>query len=458
LIPLENNRNAMVGDQILDNIAGTLNPTLRFRPARETSNTNRAALDGASHYCTIGYNVIDDQGAVSSDKSIIIDITPVNKQPRLDDATQTVVALEQQRQQFFLDAIDPEGDAFTVSFSGCAANQGTIELCLDSTCAQTHVLDCSVVYDSTNPTTVALSDVQAGVMTSDGLTLPVKGFFTSGPVSTFAQGQGYNTIYLSFADNTGASTFPPTQAQVIFDVVVLNTAPVLTVQGQDVATYSAQVSATDAFTPIVQVTDPDFTGETFYVMTVDVTLDNSNTPATVLNIARLNELAAGYSTCQDGLVITTTSIHLTCGIDNVNELLFAISLNGPQQLAQGQGQVVLKVDVNDNGFVGQCDVPYVTNAACPLSDDVTVTVQFSSVPDNSLVTVASSSAAAGVAGAAAIAAVALFRKFNKKAQDNYQPWDDETNSDETTVNPLYQESGSKGENPLFEAANPSHPL
>jgi len=193
-------------------------------------------------------------------------------------------------------------------------------------------------------------------------------------------------------------------------------------------------------------------------MTVDVTLDNSNTPATVLNVARLNELAAGYTTCQDGLVVTTTAVHITCGIDNVNELLFAISLNGPQQLAQGQGQVVLKVHVNDNGFVGQCDVPYVTNAPCPLSADVTVTVQFSSVPDNSLVTVASSSAAAGVAGAAAIAAVALFRKFNKKAEDNYQPWDDETNSDETTVNPLYQESGSKGENPLFEAANPSHPL
>jgi hypothetical protein len=333
LIPLENNRNAIVGDQILQNQPGSLNPTLRFRPARETSNTNRAALDGAAHYCTIGYHVIDDQGAVSSDKSITIDITPVNKQPRLDDSVVTIVALEQQKQQFFLDAIDPEGDAFTVSFSGCAKNQGIIELCKDSDCTSTHVLDCSVIYDATNPVTVALTDVQAGVTTSDGLTLPIQGFFTSGPVATFAEGQGYNTIYLSFADNNAVSTFPATQAEVIFDVKVLNTAPVLTVQGQDVPSYSVSVSATESFTPIVQVVDPDFAGQSFYVMTVDVTLDNTNTPAVTLNKDRLSQLAASYDTCQDGLVVSDTAVHITCGIDNINELLFAITLNAPQQVA-----------------------------------------------------------------------------------------------------------------------------
>ena len=44
----------------------------------------------------------------------------------------------------------------------------------------------------------------------------------------------------------------------------------------------------------------------------------------------------------------------------------------------------------------------------------------------------------------------LFRKFNKKAEDSYQPWDNE--SEENTVNnPLYESGGTKGENPLFEA-------
>jgi hypothetical protein len=456
LIPLDNTRNAVVGDQILQNQPGSLNPTLRFRPARETSNTNRAALDGAAHYCTIGYHVIDDQGAVSSDKTITIDVTPVNKQPRLDDTTQTVYALAQQKQQFFLNAIDPEGDAFTVSFSGCAKNQGVIELCKDSDCTSTHVLDCSVIYDATNPTTVALTDVQTGVTTSDGLTLPIQGFFTSGPVATSDEGNLYNTIYLSFADNNGVSTFPATQAEVIFDVMVLNNPPVLTVMGQDVPSYSASVSAAETYTPTIQVSDPDFVGESFFVMTVDVTLDNSNTPSVTLNKDRLSSLAANYDTCQDGLVVSETQITITCGIDNVNELLFAIVLNAPEQLAQGQGLVTLKVHADDNGYSGQCPTatPGSSTATCHLTADTTVSVTFTPIADNSLVTVASSSAAAGVAGAAAIAAVALFRKFNKKAEDNYQPWDDDTNSDETTVNPLYQESGSKGENPLFEAANP----
>ncbi len=45
--------------------------------------------------------------------------------------------------------------------------------------------------------------------------------------------------------------------------------------------------------------------------------------------------------------------------------------------------------------------------------------------------------------------IALFRKFNQKAEEGYEPWDDD--DDAQVANPLYEDQDGVGENPLFEA-------
>jgi len=47
--------------------------------------------------------------------------------------------------------------------------------------------------------------------------------------------------------------------------------------------------------------------------------------------------------------------------------------------------------------------------------------------------------------------LALFRKFNKKAEESYEPWDDNTLDASVMSNPLYQGSGTSGTNPRYGA-------
>jgi len=314
-------------------------------------------------------------------------------------------------------------------------------------CETTVTLDCSIEYNAATPTTVLLSGVAVGEKIN-GQTAPIQGYFTSGPVATFAAGQNYNTAYFVLAD--GVSTFVPTKAAVVFDVKILNIAPKLFIQSEDRETYEISPAVGIDFLVDVTVEDVDFAESDFYFMTVKGTVDNSLTPA-----ARFaaKEMRDAVPSTENGCSVTVedTVFEYTCNLVSVQVFLRSVKVVAPVQVKDGEGLVKVKISANDNGYVGQCDVPYVTNALCPLEDEINININYMASSDNSVVTVASSAAAAGVAGAAAIAAVALFRRFNKKAEESYQPWDSNEDDDATAVNPLYQESGSKGQNALYEA-------
>jgi hypothetical protein len=362
----------------------------------------------------------------------------------LDDSVTRIVALEEEVHGFFLSAIDPEDDAFTLSFQGCAKNIGKIELCANALCSSMVTLDCSIIYNPASPVTTLLSGVTVGEKIN-GQTAPLQGFFTSGPVATFHDGEEYNTVYFVLAD--GVSAFPATQAKVIFDVKILNIAPKLFIQTEDRSEYSISPAVGTDFILDVTVEDPDFSESEFFIMTVKGTLDNTKTPtsgfaAEIMQAAMSNE-CNGFA--------TATAFEYSCSLPAVSQFLRSVKVLAPITLGPDQGKVEIKITANDNGYVGQCDVNYVTNAVCELTDELSITLQYTPAGDNSVVTVASSAAAAGVAGAAAIAAVALFRRLNKKAEESYQPWDSNEDDDATAVNPLYQESGSKGQNALYEA-------
>lgn len=49
------------------------------------------------------------------------------------------------------------------------------------------------------------------------------------------------------------------------------------------------------------------------------------------------------------------------------------------------------------------------------------------------------------------AAPVLFRKFNKKADESYQPWETEDEDAGVVSNPLYEDKGNSGHNPLYQS-------
>jgi hypothetical protein len=266
--------------------------------------------------------------------------------------------------------VDPEGDAFTVGFTGCDANNVQAELCIDAACTQTTALDCSVTY-ATGNTPQILS-----------VALPIAGHIMVPNLT--GSSLAIDTLHFLFKDSVSLLT--PADAPVIVDARRVNVAPTITIQGQDVDMYTQQVGTTDSLTPIIQIVDPDFLGQSFYTMSVDVTLVNSepgadagSPPANVVfNTTLLSQFGAAYTTCQQGLVVAPAHLALTCGIDSINEFLFNISLNGPNLMIPAQS--VVNIQVSDNGNSGQCDVPSVNVNPCPLTDQATLTVTWAPVP------------------------------------------------------------------------------
>jgi hypothetical protein len=415
---------------------GSLLPLIRFLPAPETSGND---------YCKIGYRVRDANEALSPERIITIHITQTNKQPRLSDGdtTLTVNAVEQKKTAFAFTAVDPENDPFSLGFMGCTSNRGLIEFCTNSACEAFVTIDCAAnVYPLAAP--IALTDIATNEYVN-GVLQPITGFFTSEDIEE-VRFDKYNSIHFILDD--GVSTFEPSNADVIFNVVVINTAPILFVSEENIDTYELTLLPGEGILLPLRAFDAEVSLDESYHMTVRLALDNTDAPNAKFDLAALQ--ASGCSDVTQTL--EETFLEYTCTQDATNTFLGSINViapaNGPQVL---EGSVNIKLELSDNGVYGQCDVNHINNDACILTDKVEMVFHWTALPNNNNVAVASGAAAAGVAGAAAVAAVALFRRLNKKAEESYQPWDSNENDDATAVNPLYQESGSKGENPLFEA-------
>jgi hypothetical protein len=421
--------------------AGDLLPLIRFKPAPETNGQD---------YCRIGYKVKDANGAYSAEKIVTIHITTSNKQPRLSDRSNKLLvgAVEQKKTPFSFTAVDPEGDAFHLGFMGCSSTLGLIEFCKTSACEEMFTINCQDnAYPLAAP--VLLTEIATNEMVN-GRLMPIQGFFTSGDIEV-TRVENYNSVYFELKDSV--STFPASKAWIQFDVVVINTAPILTIAGEDRAEYALTLLPTDDFLPVFTAEDPEVASSEAFYYTVTATIDVTNAFNAKFDLAYLAPFAEGCSLDEGSRVFTETSLEYSCTHAAVNQFLGGIKVihpnNGPLQPLEGTA--TMKIVLNDNGFSGQCDVNHQNDDPCLLTDSIDITLQWVGTPPSNMVGIASGAAAAGVAGAAAIAAVALFRRLNKKAEESYQPWDQNDADDATAVNPLYQESGSKGENPLFEA-------
>jgi len=396
---------------------------LRMKPVAETSDANFPGNKG--YYCKISYRVRDQDGAVSiNEGSVSISIAHVNKQPRVTENDVMFTAYELTPFQFQIKVVDPEGDDFTMTLVSCEYNRGTYMFCNDEACSQTTTVDCSSTAAQVIPVT---SNVE----------FPM-GQFTSAKLGDISEGIEYNTLTFTFAD--GKSAFPVRAVKVIFNVIKLNTPPVITLDGEIANQHLRNVDAGAAFTAKFGADDADAEQG---ILNVIVSLDNTNAVGAKIDFSTFPSYAV-----QTG----ENSIAFESDLFSIQDAIKSINVIAPTQTEVGSTNAVLTLAINDNGNTGQCPTDtFLRTSSCPLETKTSVVITWTKASDSTAAMIGGSSAAAAFGAIGAIAAAVLFRRAQSKATEGYQPWDQNDMDESIVSNPLYQQSGNSGENPLFES-------
>jgi hypothetical protein len=433
---MELSRNVEVGDILINQQPGVASPLLRFKPAPETWDTY--ADPTRQYYCKLSYVAIDAQGAVSANPGgVVIHVTYKAKPPRLTTSNGgtnlDVVALEMIPTPFTIPAASPATPplAFDTYIDACEKNQGTYVFCGSADCSVNSTLDCA--------------NIPSGGFKVPTVNNAVKGVFTSGALQNGGQGVRYNRFTLHFDDHTG--NFVPTPFFCQFDVIKINQAPTIYVNGDISDSHVLSSTVGQPFTANVTVVDTDAASG---FEDVFVTLDNSQTPSVAFDLGAVMSLTSSSGSLR---VIDNNHLQIHGQIKQINQILAALSLTSPAA-SEKVYTATLNMSINDNGFNGQCpDDSSPSPRLCPLSNSTAIVVTWAVKNDNDKVVIASSASAAGFAGLAAIGLIAAFRRFNRKAENQqYSPWEDE-NMDSVVSNPLYEANQNAGVNPLFQGNN-----
>jgi hypothetical protein len=426
-----------VGSKIVNQDNGMLIPALRFRPVKETHN---AMFAGRGYYCKVGYRVRDDQDALSlNEGSVTISITDVNKQPRLESYENEFTAYEEVPYSFQLEVDDPELDAFTTTLVGCEQPRGTFQFCLDEFCQNLHTVDCAAQTPQVIPPT-ANSKYPIGI-------------FTSGRLESPSDGIQYNVLSFKFQDSV--SKFAARPFKVTFNVIRLNTPPVITVDGEVADQHLRSTDFDATFAAQFDVNDKDIAQG---YITITVSLDSSKAEGALLDTT----YAAQFATLikkDDGSVFT-----FQAELAEAKKAIAVISVSSPvfdaQKYPDGVATAVLRVTANDQGNSGQCPTDtYLRLSNCPLETTTAVVISWVKPSDNRAAMIGGSAAAAGFGVLAiAAAAVAFKRMQSGAAKENYLPWDENEEPEEVAVNPLYEGSGLSGTNALYDASDAFNPV
>jgi hypothetical protein len=441
---LDDNENILVGQVIKGIKSGKLTNILNFKPAPETDDSSMAPKP---YYCRIGYVVRDEEGAISEQEGVVnIHIENVNKPPRMTKQSVTVTAYEQQQKLFSLDATDPDGDAFDAYVVSCGADKGTLQFCTTFDCSTVEEVDCSTLVEAAPGAT----GTKIPVCTDAPEGIRYVGVFQSDKLIEAGEGQSYNNIKLQFRD--GNSGFVPRLFDVYFRVIKINHAPKI------LHFVGGQLADGSSFTDQRNITI-DWTGK-FMVEDDDVGLGHL-----LANITLNNDFAVGSEFILSGAAqadsikkyivkMDAETIRWNGPLTALNVLVNAISVKAPQVPLESHSKAQVVLVVDDQGYNGQCpDATDFSAEPCPLQDTMTINIEWLVLKELNGITVAASASAAAFAGVAAVAAAVLFRKFNQKAEDSYEPWNIQEEDEGVISNPLYEQSGSQGVNPLFEGGN-----
>jgi len=450
-----------VGTVIPQNPSGQLIPGISFLPGADRSNNDRAS--NQNDYCEITYQARDPTGVVSlSTKTITISITPTNLPPRIAEGSSNVVALEETPKQFVIDGTDPEGDAFDTYITGCAVsdNGEQFSVCLDSTCSLSNrqSFQCSDIAAQT-----AINGI--GLKLNPGTGLPANtpappglpaissngyyAYFTSGKLVSAAAGVGYQILSVQFVPRTNPSDVQLYNFQISFNVIQLNQAPEITVNNVTAATQTISLSFGESFLPAVSVYDPDVAYGNMQI-TISISPQDGSTLTFIDKSSGQPQSGVGVQG-PSGLVITGKEI-------TVNSILGGFKFDSA---AGTPTTYTITINANDLGNTGQCPhdasgnpIPLSAltvqpSSSCPLTDQVTITLNYVSTSVVRDAAIGASGAAVFIAGI--IGAALAVRAFNSKAESSsYKPWDVFHESDAVLSNPLYESETVGGQSGIYE--------
>lgn len=443
----DDSKNIKVGDIIPNMKSGALKNVLKFRPEKEM----HSRPTNTDTYASFSYRVVDKEGARSNlPATVSIVVTPVDKPPRMSRQVLDVTVYEGKAKEFPIDAEDPEGLPFDSYLVGCSSKKGKLYVCLDAS------KRCDPV---TNPSNAAFVDCKN--VPATGIKLPKTqnaaggvdfvGMYLAPQLASVSEGLKYETVFFEFRDGSVAR-FAPFKFVVNFNVIKINQAPQIFIAGADgVETsepqYTASLVMGTAWSAKIRVDDSDIG---FGLLDMNITLDDTFAGSAKFDLASLGNGGA----IQGVKVQKAKSIQFRGALAAANKLLQRLTANLDASLMPDSGSATAKIviSVSDNGYTGQCpDSTAFSVRTCAQKDITEITVQWAKPGDNNQVTVAASASAAAFAGVAAVAAALLFRKFNSKAENGYAPWQVDDNDEGVVSNPLYENNGMSGENPLFDA-------
>lgn len=138
-----------------------------------------------------------------------------------------------------------------------------------------------------------------------------------------------------------------------------------------------------------------------------------------------------------------TQYQLTAPLSVLSGYLSAVTFS-----ATADGVANVTVVVSDNGFSGACSVTDSQPCSLYAYGSTVITINSAGSITGAAVGGAAGAAALGAAAAAAIA----WKKLRSPPTDSYNPWEMDDSNEGTVLNPLFEDTGKSGDNPMFEGS------
>jgi len=274
-------------------------------------------------------------------------------------------------------------------------------------------------------------------------------FFTSGKLASAAAGVGYQTLSVQFVPQSNPSSVTLFNFLISFNVIQLNQPPVITVDNSTAATQTISLNFGESYLPAMEVNDPDVALGNMQI-TISFSPQDGSTLSFIDKSTGQQKTNVGTNG-PNGLVITGKEI-------TVNSILSGFKFDSAAISPQAY---TFTITANDLGNTGQC--PHDANGnpipfdaltvnpsnSCPLTDQVTITLNYVSTTVVRDAAIGASGAAVFIAGI--IGAALAVRAFNQKAESSsYKPWDVFHESDAVLSNPLYESDAVGGQSGIYE--------
>jgi hypothetical protein len=394
--------------------------------------------DGAaSPYCTIKYRVKDEENTSDDEGTIVINIASVPLPPRSEDVRVFAPRLAATPFQFFARSVNDKDT------SGAQVARKVVKLevlsCSGDLTSTLTIDGQTVACGTASPLTMTITDNSADVSTGTGLEHTFNGEWTP----TAASAANGLTIKVRFTDD-----HDPALTSLVYTISfafrAINYPPEMSfiVPGKDAA-YGQNIVNKITFPIKGQVGG----GSVGYLARDPDSGVNGQVHAEINSIGGDESKFDLTLTGGDTRVISVNrpghSFSIDAPINVVNDILASMAVEISQT---NKISFNVSITINDNGYTGACSV----DNANPCSKVATALLIVSGDSAAPVVAYGLAAGAGGAALAAAAAAAIAWRALRTPPTESYNPWALDDANEGAVSNPLFEERGASGTNPMFE--------